>query len=283
MMRELARQRVFGGAHGLVLRSQALRVQAGQSNRIFLSVRDPELVSQMPASIPIVMTSANGRQTITLAAVSAGHRQYEGEVTPWVVGHYTLAAKRGVLPAVVKPVEMDVAASMREFITRTSDPAALSRMVVGTGGAVVPLAGQQALAQQQQAVLDLVGGLGTAALLSLYTQSPWGSAQAASAARAQAIALIDVRIDAAANSGNEALYQAWTALLALAVADLSAEIQQLPSLGPYTTGASLSALALANRLYPGLGQQDVYAAQLASLNDVENPLFMPAAGQMLAA
>ena len=147
MMRELARQRVFGGSHSLVLRTQALRVQAGQSNRIFLSVRDPELVSQMPASIPIVMTSANGRQTITLAAVSAGHRQYEGEVTPWVVGHYTLAAKPGVLPAVVKPVEMDVAASMREFSTLTSDPAALSRMVVGTGGAVVPLAGQQALAQ----------------------------------------------------------------------------------------------------------------------------------------
>ena len=147
MMRELARQRVFGGAHGLVLRTQALRVQVGQSNRIFLSVRDPELVSQMPASIPIVMTSANGRQTITLAAASAGHRQYEGEVTPWVVGHYTLAAKPGVLPAVVKPVEMDVAASMREFGTLTCDPAALSRMVNGTGGAVVPLAGQHALAE----------------------------------------------------------------------------------------------------------------------------------------
>ena len=147
MMRELARQRVFGGAHSLVLRTGAPRVQVGQSNRIFLSVRDPQLISQMPASIPIVMTSANGRQTLMLAPVSAGRRQYEGEVTPWVVGHYTLSAQPGVLPAAVKPVQMDVAASMREFASLTADPAALARMVSGTGGAVVPLAGQQALAQ----------------------------------------------------------------------------------------------------------------------------------------
>ena len=147
MMRELARQRVFGVAHALVLRTEARRVQVGQSNRIFLSVRDPELTSQMPASVPIVMTSPNGRQTIRLSAVSAGHRQYEGEVTPWVVGRYTLAAKPGVLPGAVKPVEMDVAASMREFATLTADPAALARLVAGTGGAVIAPTHQRALAQ----------------------------------------------------------------------------------------------------------------------------------------
>ena len=58
-----------------------------------------------------------------------------------------MAAKPGVLPAAVKPVKIDVAVSGREFATLTSDPAALARLVAGTGGAVVPLAGQKALAQ----------------------------------------------------------------------------------------------------------------------------------------
>jgi uncharacterized membrane protein len=147
MMRELARRRVFGGSRDLVLRTESPRMEVGQSDRIFLSVRDPELISQMPASVPMVITSANGRQTVTLLPVGAGHRQYEGETTLWTIGHYTLAAKPGVLPAAVKPVKIDVAVSGREFATLTSDPAALARLVAGTGGAVVPLAGQKALAQ----------------------------------------------------------------------------------------------------------------------------------------
>ncbi|MGC8623703.1 MAG: hypothetical protein ACP5VQ_00360 [Phycisphaerae bacterium] len=147
MMRELARQRVFGGSRGIVLRMQTPRVQVGQSNRIFLSVRNPQLISQMPASVPVMMTSAGGRQTIVLSPVSSSHRQYEGEVTPWAVGHYTLTAKPGILPGAVKPVEMDVTASMREFTILTADPAALARLVADTGGAVVPLAGQSALAR----------------------------------------------------------------------------------------------------------------------------------------
>ena len=68
-------------------------------------------------------------------------------MTPWVVGRYTLAAKPGVLPGAVKPVEMDVAASMREFATLTADPAALARLVAGTGGAVIAPTNQRALAQ----------------------------------------------------------------------------------------------------------------------------------------
>ncbi len=147
MMRELARQRVFGGSHGIVLRMQTPRVQVGQSNRIFLSVRDPQLISQMPASVPVMLTSASGRQTIVLSPISSSHRQFEGEVTPWAVGHYTLTAKPGILPAAVKPVEMDVAASRREFTILTADPAALARLVAGTGGTVVPLAGQSIMAR----------------------------------------------------------------------------------------------------------------------------------------
>jgi uncharacterized membrane protein len=147
MMRELARQRVFGGSHRLVLRTASPRVPVGQADRIFLSVRDPELISQMPASVPIVMTSASGRQTVTLVPVGAGHRQYQGEVTLWAVGHYSLTAKPGVLPGAVKPVEMDVVTATQEFNNLTSDPAALARLVSGTGGAVVPLTGQNALAR----------------------------------------------------------------------------------------------------------------------------------------
>jgi uncharacterized membrane protein len=142
MMRELARQRVFGGSHGIVLRTESPRVRAGQRERIFLSVRDPNFISEMPASVPVVMTSAGGRQTVMLSPVSAAHRQYQGDVTPWAVGTYTLAAQPGVLPAEVKPVEIHVVPSMREFATLTADPLALARLVAGTGGAVVPLAQQ---------------------------------------------------------------------------------------------------------------------------------------------
>ena len=146
MMRELARQRVFGVSHGIVLRTASLHAEIGQTERIFLSVRDPELIAQMPTVVPVILTSAHGRQTIRLSAISPAHRQFEGEFTPWNAGHYTLAAKPGVLPGPVTPVEMDVTESMREFARLTADPAALARLTAGTGGAVVPLARQNALA-----------------------------------------------------------------------------------------------------------------------------------------
>ncbi len=145
--------------------------------------------------------------------------------------------------------------------------------VIGTAPA--PLA----LAATQQAVTDLICGSAVAAICQVFANTEWQSANAAAAARTLLLALIDVRMEAATEAGNQALYLAWQGLGQLAVADLTQRAQALPTIGPYDAPTSLPALVLAQRLY----QDPTRAAQLALLNDSPAPLFMAPTGLALSA
>lgn len=156
--------------------------------------------------------------------------------------------------------------------------AALSQFTGAT--AVVAATASPLVTQQlvnQQAIIDLVCDTAVLAMASIYTQTAWPSSNAAAAARQQLLVLADARADAAAAAGSQPRYTAWLAVAALATADLTQQVQQLPRLAPYATTASLPALALAQLLYADAGR----AADLVALNDAVHPLFMPLSGRML--
>ena len=163
-----------------------------------------------------------------------------------------------------------------------ADPSGGLTTLAAWGGTLPPIAGttaQAALqAAQQAAVVALIQGNAVAALAQVYAQSAWPSANAAADARTQLLGLLDAQTEAAAASGADDLYRGWRALTALAMRDMIARAQSLPSLSSYATGTPLPAVALAQLLY----QDPTRADQLAALNDVPHPLFMPAAGVALS-
>ena len=136
-----------------------------------------------------------------------------------------------------------------------------------------------AQAAVQAAVTALVQGCATAAVVQVYASIDWPYANAAQAALTQVVSLIDAQALSAANAGADALYLAWQGIEQLAVANLVAEAQSLPSLGSYVTADALPSLALAQALF----QDASRAGQLEDINDVPHPLFMPAAGLCLVA
>ena len=137
---------------------------------------------------------------------------------------------------------------------------------------IAPLAVQQAVTQQ--AVVDLVEGAATYGVISVASQTTFEIADDADAARALILALLDRRIYAAAASSAWDLYRAWQSMVGLAVADLIARAQGLPSRAPYALPVSLPAAVLAQRFYVDATRAD----QLVALNDWPHPLFMPAVG-----
>lgn len=142
-----------------------------------------------------------------------------------------------------------------------------------------PLAVQQAQAAQQAAIVALAQGSAVAAVLTVYASTDFPTSDAASAARTQAVALIDVQIEAAAQAGQDDLYRGWRAVQALASIDLITRAQSLPTLAAYALPFSLPSLALAQRFYQDPARSD----ELEALNDVPHPLFMPFDGVKLNA
>jgi prophage DNA circulation protein len=138
---------------------------------------------------------------------------------------------------------------------------------------------QVALEAQQAAVIALVQGAALSAVLTIYAQTKWPSATAATAARGQMLELIDGQIEAAADAGADALYFAWEAISAQAMADLIRRAQSLPTLLEYAIGESTPSLTLAYRWYQDVTRGD----QLELLNDAPHPLFMPIGGVRLSA
>lgn len=144
--------------------------------------------------------------------------------------------------------------------------------------AVTPSPAALAQGVQQAAVAMLVQNNAVAAMATVYAQATWPSANAADAARTQLLSLLDAQSDAAAAAGQDDLYRAWQAITAVAMTDMIARAQSLPTLGPYSTPMSLPSLVLAQRLY----RDPTRAAELEDLNDVPHPLFMPATGLALS-
>jgi hypothetical protein len=134
-----------------------------------------------------------------------------------------------------------------------------------------------AMAAQQAAIVGLVEAAATVAVLQVYAAIVWPSADAASAALGQVLALVDARAEAAADAGLDELYLGWQAIGAMAVQDVTQRAQQLPRLARYSLPGSLPSLALAQLLHHDAGR----AEELEALNDAPHPAFMPRAGYKL--
>ncbi|WP_428485947.1 DNA circularization N-terminal domain-containing protein [Rhodopila sp.] len=134
-------------------------------------------------------------------------------------------------------------------------------------------------AAQQQAVQALVQGSAIVGVLAVYASIDWPTSQAASAARTQVLTMIDSQLTLAAATGSDDLYLAWQAVSGQAMADLISRAQALPDLVSFTSLASLPSLLLAQTWYQDAGR----AGQLALLNDVPDPMFMPFTGVRLSA
>lgn len=138
-----------------------------------------------------------------------------------------------------------------------------------------PSSTQQALlAQQQVAIVTLIQASAVSAILQCYAQIDFPSADAANKALNQVLYFLDMQADLAANAGLDDLYRGWRGVTALAVADLTTRAQQLPRLATYSVQAIRPSLALAQRLYGDASRAD----ELAELNAVTHPGFMPLAG-----
>ena len=188
-----------------------------------------------------------------------------------------------IATATVTPAPDDPVAGNPFLIATPADPSGGLLGLSGWGAALPAVTGAgpfpAAVAAQQAAVIALVAGNATAALAQVYASVDWPDAQAADQARSGLLAALDAQAEAAADAGQDDLWRGWEALTALAMADMIARAQGLPVLGAYTTGAPLPAVALAQRLYLDPSRAD----QLADLNRVPQPLFMPGAGVALSA
>jgi prophage DNA circulation protein len=177
-------------------------------------------------------------------------------------------------PLPVPVLDGGVAAASRGDAVPAAEP-----FKVLTAAAALPLPAS-ADATEQAALLSAHGvamDAATVAAAQAASQAVWPSADAALAARDELLDLIDLRGDAAADAGQDALYAGWRALAAAVQADLTERAAQLPRIGAYALPGVLPAVTLAQRLYGGAAQADA----LVTLNRVPHPLFMPAAGRML--
>ena len=150
------------------------------------------------------------------------------------------------------------------------------------GATLAPVGGagpQAALAAAQQAaVVALVQGNATAALAQVFGSIDWPYADAAADARTQLLGLLYAQAEAAAAAGQDDLFRGWGAITQLAMAYMIARAQGLPTLGSYSGGEPLPSVVLAQLLYLDPSR----AAELEDLNDVPQPLFMPASGLALS-
>ena len=143
---------------------------------------------------------------------------------------------------------------------------------------IVPSTPDLAVAAANQAALQgLVRASAAAAIAEIYAQTDFPSAIQAAAARAQLTDLLDQQAAAAADANQPDLYDALIDLQAAVAADLATRAQNLPSQGSYTAPGPLPSLALSWRLY----QTCARAGEIAQLNDVPHPAFMPTTGLAL--
>jgi prophage DNA circulation protein len=134
------------------------------------------------------------------------------------------------------------------------------------------------LALQQQ-MTGLVQGCAVIAIAQIFAATDWPSSNAAAAAKAQLLDLIEAQILAAAAADNDALYQGFLGLIGLSTADLVQRAQSLPTLTAYTTKTTLPAPVLAQMLL----QDGAQWLDLATLNGAVHPSFMPVQGVYLPA
>ncbi len=222
-----------------------------------------------------------GRLSSVIAAVPAAPTDTTG--TAGAVQTATQAMATAAIAAqTTAPTTDDPVAGNNFLIAMPADPSG-GLATLATWGATLPPVGgtgpQAALAAAQQAaVVALVQGNATAALAQVYGSIDWPYAGAADDARAQLLGLLDAQAEAAATAGQDDLFRAWGAITQLAMADMIARAQGLPTLGSYSTAEPLPSVVLAQLLY----LDPTRASEIEDLNDVPQPLFMPVNGLALS-
>ncbi|MDE1905024.1 MAG: DNA circularization N-terminal domain-containing protein [Rhodospirillales bacterium] len=240
-----------------------------------------ELFSQAAGALSALPVLAVGGLAPQIAAVAAAGSSDAAAAA--AVGAVFSAAAAAVVAAIPGPLPTeDPVAGDAPVIAGPADPTYGLLGLASWNAAAAAPAGtgpwQAAQAAQQAAVVSLVQGSALAAALTVYANTDWQTANAAAAARALVLPLLDAQSEAAADAGQDALYLAWQAVTAQTMADFIARAQGLPTLVDYALGEAMPSLVLAERWY----QDATRAVELETLNDSPQPLFLPPAGVRLS-
>lgn len=174
-------------------------------------------------------------------------------------------------------------ATIDEFVQRVSD--VVQSVLDATGGVNERLRALETLAnslstqyQQASADQDVADSVNTVILVlcsgamvtAAVSASP-GSRDEADALTERVSAQLDVALVKAADRGDDDIYQALLDLRESFITTMGTTSQGLVDLVEFSSGASLPALTLANRLYQDAGR----AGELIAATSVPHPAFMP--------
>lgn len=176
----------------------------------------------------------------------------------------TVTPVAGYVPATPLPADPTLGLGALAAWNNNGTPAASS-----PAGLASVLAATSALVQQNAAL----------AVVALFGQTNFTTAQAASAARTALKTIMANTGAAIVDAGHGDLFRAWCALTALATQDMIARAQNLPSIATYKVKTVLPDVVLAQILL----QKGNQGPALAALNNVVHPLFMPTHGHYVAA
>ncbi len=150
MCRMLYRNKALGQSKQIELAAETGRVEVGRPLRVTMEVRDPTLLAQIPAQIPVLLSDKSGApvESITLERSTTDQTKWNGVTTAAQVGDFTLQVKPGVLPEGngVSQATVTVEPPQREFEKIAADIQSLSTLATKTSGSVIPLVHAEELA-----------------------------------------------------------------------------------------------------------------------------------------
>jgi prophage DNA circulation protein len=240
----------------------------------------------LPASVTGQITTQIQAITFSLtnggtAPVTSAITGLTGDPVTIAISDAFAAAAQAVLnPPVVADTD-DVTGVTQSLARMPADPTqGVTQLATWVASTVAPSGLQVPLQMQLQSQLTaLVQACATIAIGQIYAGTTFSSSNAAAIARTNLVTLLANAATMAAAQDEDALYQGWLTVSGLAVLDLVARIQSLPSLTAYTTVTVQPACALAQLLL----QDGTQADALVALNDAVHPSFMPVAGVYLPA
>lgn len=195
---------------------------------------------------------------------------------------YQAAAQNVIIAQTPPAAAQDAVLGASPAFARPADlTGGLATMAVWGDTVPQPTGAGAALAaklQQRAAIVALVEGSATLAVLTVYAATNFTSANAAADARVQVLDLLDRQAAAANKAGQDDLYRGWLALTGLAVNDLIQRAQNLPQLIGYQVNATMPSVVLSQLFYPSADRGD----EMEALNDAPHPMFMPAQGVRLS-
>jgi hypothetical protein len=154
--RLLYRNKALGQSKQIELTAETNRVEVGRPIRVTMDVKDPTLLGQLPAQIPVIVLDKSGAATESLSlqrATGTGEDQtkWTGVTTATQVGDFQLQIQPGILPVqgdAISAYALTVEPPQREFEKITADFESLGTIAAKTSGAVLPINQSELLAKQ---------------------------------------------------------------------------------------------------------------------------------------